>query len=117
MSKLVKFDGADMHPPVVNHPTPDRLVAGNPVFSTWDVDVIDAGRIKTGIWEATPGTTRSIKGDTWEFCTILSGVVELTEDGGEPVTFKRGDTFVMQPGFTGNWKTVETLRKLFVIVS
>ncbi len=60
--------------------------------------------------------TRSIKGETFEFCHILSGVVELTQEGGEPVIYKTGDSFVMKPGFVGVWKTIETVRKIYVTV-
>jgi uncharacterized cupin superfamily protein len=70
----------------------------------------------TGVWEATPGETRSIKGETFEFCHILTGVIEITPDGGEAVTYRAGDSFVMKPGFTGVWKTIETVRKIYVTV-
>jgi uncharacterized cupin superfamily protein len=54
-------------------------------------------RVRTGIWETTPGTYRSIKGGTWEFCHILSGLSELTDDGKPPVMVRAGDAFVMKP--------------------
>jgi len=57
---------------------------------------------------------RSIKGDTWEFCLILSGVAEITEDGQSPVTYRAGDCFIMKPGYTGTWRTLETVRKVWV---
>ncbi|TIT25663.1 MAG: DUF861 domain-containing protein, partial [Mesorhizobium sp.] len=31
-----------------------------------------------------------MKGKTFEFCHILSGVIEITPDGGEPVTYGAG---------------------------
>jgi uncharacterized cupin superfamily protein len=43
-------------------------------------------------------------------------VIELTEDGGKPVTYRKGDSFVMKPGYRGVWKTIETVRKIYVIV-
>ena len=94
---------------------PDRLIDGAPSFQTWDIDTALAeaaqwGRIRTGVWEATPGTTVSIKGDTFEFCHILSGRVEISEEGGETHAFAAGDSLVMKPGFVGRWKTVETVR-------
>jgi uncharacterized protein len=73
--------------------------------------------VKTGIWEATPGENRSIKGETFEYCHILSGVVELTEEGKEPRIFRGGDSFVMKPGYVGVWKTIETVRKIYIVVS
>lgn len=41
-------------------------------------------KVRSGMFESTHGVNRSIKGDTWEFCLILSGVVEITEDGLPP---------------------------------
>ncbi|SCB34443.1 cupin domain-containing protein [Rhizobium multihospitium] len=95
---------------------PERLIAGDPSFKTWAQDEAKDGAVRTGIWEATPGETRSIKGETFEFCHILSGVVEITPDGGEPAVYRAGDSFVMKPGFVGRWKTIETVRKIYVTV-
>ena len=95
----------------------DRLIAGNPAFKTWVLDTVPDRGIETGVWEATPGETRSIKGKTYEFCHILSGVAELTPDDGTPVVYHAGDSFVMKPGFVGVWKTLETVRKIYVTIS
>lgn len=96
---------------------PDRLIAGDPSFTTWAVDASRDGQVDTGIWEATPGTTRSIKGEAFEFCHILEGVVELTEDGHDPVIYRAGDSFVMKPGYVGTWRTIEKVRKIYVFVT
>ncbi|MDK4715767.1 cupin domain-containing protein [Rhizobium sp. CNPSo 4039] len=95
---------------------PERLIAGDPSFKTWAQDEAKDGTVRTGVWEATPGETRSIKGETFEFCHILSGVVEITADDGEPMVYRAGDSFVMKPGFVGRWKTIETVRKIYVTV-
>jgi uncharacterized protein len=84
---------------------------------TWEQDSSRADSVKTGVWEATPGENRSIKGETFEYCHILSGVVELTEEGKEPRIFRAGDSFVLKPGYVGVWKTIETVRKIYVVVS
>ncbi|MEJ2625184.1 MAG: cupin domain-containing protein [Pseudolabrys sp.] len=101
-------------------PAPERLIEGSPVFSTWEQDNSPAGeakwsRIVTGVWEATPGLTHSLKGATLEFCHILQGRAEITSATGESWTFGPGDSFVMQPGFVGKWRTIETVRKIYVI--
>ncbi|MGA5200017.1 cupin domain-containing protein [Streptomyces variegatus] len=31
--------------------------------------------------------------------------------------FKAGDSFVMKPGYVGVWKTIETVRKIYLTVS
>lgn len=117
MTGLVVFDLENPGTPKESKALPERLVEGDPSYRTWEIDTVDNGRIRSGIWEATPGATRSIKGETWEYCTLLSGVMELTEDGQPPRRLTAGDTFVLRPGFTGTWRTIETVRKLWVIVS
>lgn len=93
-------------------PAPDRLISGTPEFRTWNVEERDG--LWCGIWEATPGKWR-ISYDEWEYCHILTGVSVLTEDGGEPVTVKPGDSFILRPGFNGTWEVIETTRKDYVI--
>lgn len=114
MSLLKTIDHNPATEPRASKPLPERLISGDPSFKTWLQDSSRDGMISTGVWQATPGETRSIKGETFEFCHILEGVVELVEDGGEPVTYRAGDSFVMKPGFTGVWRTIETVRKIFV---
>jgi len=94
-------------------PAPDRLIAGDPKFRTWNVEETDGG-IYAGIWEATPGKWRVVY-DEWEFCHILEGCSIVTEDGGEARTVSAGDSFVIRPGFRGTWEVLETTRKEYVI--
>jgi uncharacterized cupin superfamily protein len=114
MSLLKTIDTNPASVPREAVPAPERLISGNPKFKTWAQDAARNETIHTGVWEATPGVTHSIKGETFEFCHILSGLVEITPEGCEPVTYKAGDSFVMKPGFVGTWKTIETVRKIYV---
>jgi uncharacterized cupin superfamily protein len=95
-------------------PLPERVLEGDIVCRSWDVDSAKDGKVRAGVFESTPGVNRSIKGDAWEFCLILSGVAEITEDGHPPVTYGAGDCFIMKPGYTGTWRTIETVRKVWV---
>jgi hypothetical protein len=117
MSLLKTIDQNPKSAPHLSNAAPDRLISGDPAFKTWAQDEARDDQVHTGIWEATPGLTRSIKGETFEFCYILDGVVEITPDGGEPVSYKAGDSFVMKPGFTGQWRTIKTVRKIYVTVT
>lgn len=117
MPLLKTFDLANLGTPREGKADPQRLLEGDPSFKTWEQDVSRDGNVHSGVWEATPGLTRSIKGETFEFCHILSGVIEITEDGQQPVTYCAGDSFVMKPGFTGTWRTIESVRKIYVVVS
>ncbi|RIY02623.1 cupin domain-containing protein [Aureimonas flava] len=116
MSLLVALETDPKSAPRESLPLPERLIAGSPAFKTWALDESREGKVRTGVWEATPGETHSIKGTTFEFCHILSGVVEIDERGGATRTFRAGDSFVLKPGFVGVWRTLETVRKIFVCV-
>lgn len=94
-------------------PAPDRVVFGNPTFRTWNFEEADGG-LYAGVWEATLGKWR-ISYDEWEYFHILSGHSIVTEEDGEPVHLKAGDSMVLRPGFKGTWEVVETTRKDYVI--
>lgn len=94
-------------------PSPDRLISGNPAFRTWNFDEAEGG-LYAGVWEATPGKWRIVY-DEWEYFHILAGHSIVTEDGGQPVHLKAGDSMVLKPGFKGTWEVVETTRKDYVI--
>jgi len=116
MSLLIKIDADPSFAPRVSSPDPERLISGNPIFRSWPQDASRGEKVLTGVWEATPGETHSIKGTMFEFCHIISGVVEIEEKGGETRTYRAGDSFVMNPGFVGVWHTIETVRKIYVCV-
>jgi uncharacterized cupin superfamily protein len=116
MSLLITIHTDPAFAPKEALPTPERLISGNPSFKTWAQDASKGEKVLTGVWEATPGETHSIKGTTCEFCHIVSGLVEIEETGGETKTYRTGDSFVMKPGFVGVWRTIETVRKIYVSV-
>lgn len=93
-------------------PAPERLIEGDPKFTTWSL--LDEG-ISTGIWAATEGHHRVIRGqDVIESFLILEGEIELLEDGDPtPKRFGPGDLVVFQPGFTGSWRTLKPVRKVY----
>ena len=117
MSLLKTIDPNPSFEPKHRTAEPDRPIAGSPAFKTWLQDTAKEGSVNTGVFEATPGETHSIKGETFEFCHLVHGVIELTEKGKEPVIYRAGDSFVMKPGYVGVWKTIETVRKIFVTVT
>ncbi|MBJ7556869.1 cupin domain-containing protein [Marinomonas spartinae] len=117
MSSLLKtIEQNPVELPRESRVLPERLIEGNPLLKTWVADLSRDGEVNTGIWQATPGTSRSLKGDSFEFCYLLEGVVELTPEGGDPVIYKAGDCFVLKPGYKGVWRTIETVKKIYVSV-
>ncbi|MGP4803831.1 cupin domain-containing protein [Agrobacterium cavarae] len=94
-------------------PAPDRLMAGDPKFTSWNLEEAEGG-LYAGIWQATPGKWR-VEYDEWEYFNILEGHSILTVDGGEPIHLKAGDRQIIRPGFKGTWEVVETTRKDYVV--
>lgn len=103
---------APLGEPEVARPPPDRVIAGDPVHSTWILEERDG--LCCGVWQSTPGLWR-IAYDEWEYCRILSGRSVVTGDDGARHEVGPGDSFILRPGFTGTWEVVETTRKDFVI--
>ena len=93
-------------------PDPSKLISGNPVFTTWDLEERDG--LYAGIWRSTPGKWR-IHYTEWEYCRILSGLSVITQEGGPARIVRAGDSFVLRPGFIGTWEVVETTTKDYVI--
>ncbi len=112
MSHFLRFDHRGI-PPETGAPAADRLISGNPEFSTWNLEEAEGG-LYAGLWQSTPGKWR-ISYDEWEYFHILSGHSVVTEDGGEALTLKAGDRLVLRPGFKGTWEVVETTLKDYVI--
>lgn len=112
MTFFVTIDTAAVEPEF-GAPAPDRVIAGNPEFRTWNVEEARDG-LYAGVWEATPGKWRIVY-DEWEFCHILAGLSVITSDEGEAHRLKPGDSFILRPGFKGTWEVLETTRKEYVI--
>ncbi len=98
--------------PDENRPAADRIIAGDPVHRTWNVEERDG--LYAGVWESTPGEWR-VEYTEWEYCEILAGVSVLSEEGGEARRVGPGDAFLLRPGFRGTWRVEETTRKRYVI--
>lgn len=92
----------------------DRLVEGAPMTRTI-LDYEDAEhRTFVGEWFGEIGAWR-VKYEEFEFCYVLEGACELVGDDGMTQKFVAGDSFVIEPGFTGVWRVIEPMRKKFVV--
>lgn len=110
--KSVGFDISGITPET-GAPAPDRLISGNPQFTTWNIEEAEGG-IYSGIWQATPGKWK-IEYDEWEYFHVLEGHSVVTEDGGDTIHLRAGDRLILRPGFKGTWEVIETTRKDYVI--
>lgn len=107
--------GAMGVPTSVGHPAPERRIAGNPEQRSWDLEIGFDRTQFAGLWESDAGCWRVEMGPDWELCHLLDGELVITEDGGATRTLGPGETFVMQPGFSGTWQATRAIRKIYVI--
>ncbi len=99
-------------PAEIERPDPAKLISGDPVFTTWNLE--DTDGLYCGIWKSTPGKWR-VNYDEWEYFRILSGVSVITQDDGTETRLTAGDSFILRPGFSGSWEVIETTTKDYVI--
>lgn len=98
--------------PEITRPDPSRIVAGDPVHTTWTIE--DRDGLYCGLWQSTPGTWR-ISYVEWEYVYIHSGHSVLTDADGAQTVLKAGDSYIIRPGFSGTWQVIETTLKDYVI--
>lgn len=110
MTKLHRVCGEAA--PEIESVAAGRLVEGAPLTETR----LDYRRGDTfaGEWSAGAGAWR-VHYDEWEFCHMLEGVCELVPDSGSAQRFTAGESFIIEPGFSGVWRVIEPMRKRFVI--
>lgn len=88
-------------------------IEGDPHTVILNAYTSDDGSKIMGTWICTPGKWR-VEYVKWEYCHFQEGYCIITPDGMEPIHLKAGDIFVVEPGMTGTWEVVETVRKYFV---
>lgn len=99
--------------PEVTRPHPAKVVAGDPVHTTWNVEAL--GGLYAGLWHATVGEWMCSYTE-WEYVHILEGHSVLTDEAGVAVDLKAGDSWVIRPGFKGTWRVVDDTLKDYVIL-
>jgi uncharacterized cupin superfamily protein len=91
----------------------ERVIEGAPNTET-RLDFERGETVFAGEWAADVGAWR-VKYDEFEFCHVLEGACELVGDDGSAQRFSAGDSFMIEPGFTGVWRVLAPMRKRFVI--
>ena len=77
--------------PEVERPDPAKVIAGDPVHTTWNLE--DRDGLYSGLWQSTPGKWR-IDYAEWEYVHIHAGHSVLTDEAGVETHLKAGDSFV-----------------------
>jgi uncharacterized cupin superfamily protein len=92
--------------PVGDSPVP--LLASQEAFASAD------GKVKTGVWEASPGQFARAVVDA-EFSHFISGHATFVTEGGQRFEFHAGDAAYFPPATRGIWTIHETLRKTYCV--
>ncbi|NKB36454.1 MAG: DUF861 domain-containing protein [Gammaproteobacteria bacterium] len=69
-----------------------------------------------GTWECAPGTLK-LDLDVMEFCHLLSGHWILTSESGQITEIKAGDSWVFPNGWKGKAEVIETVRKVYFLIT
>lgn len=93
---------------------PAQPIDGAPQTASWNDFSDPTGRFHCGLWTSDVGAWPVAYSEA-EFCVILSGRVRLEGDDGEVYDFAAGDSFVIPSGYSGIWRTVEPVRKLYAL--
>jgi uncharacterized protein len=113
MDKIISFSSIDSMAAEIGAPA--RIVSGSPATRTVNLHEGEGGRLHSGRWHSSPGRWRVVY-DEWEYCCIREGRGALTDDSGNRFEFVAGDSFIIQPGFTGLFDVIEALTKDYVIL-
>jgi len=74
------------------------------------------GRVEIGVWECTPGRFTADRSASSEFCHFISGRIEMTHADGRKQQLGAGDAIALPLGWKGEWRVIEQVRKLYVII-
>lgn len=74
------------------------------------------GNLVAGTWECEPGKLQ-LDLDITEFCHLLKGHWILTSESGQVTEIRAGDSWTFPRGWKGTAEVVETVRKVYLIVS
>ena len=72
---LIQRVSRDGTAPDITRPDPAKVITGDPVHSTWNLEETDG--LYAGLWQSTPGKWR-VSYSEWEYFRILSGYSLLT---------------------------------------
>jgi uncharacterized protein len=113
LSSFQALAGLDLGP---RSPKPTSI-EGNQMEASVTLARHDGGQVEIGVWECTPGRFTADRSTSAEFCHFIAGRVEMTHADGRKVALGPGDAIDLPLGWKGEWRVIETVRKLYVITS
>lgn len=114
--RLIDFSETDATP-TYDRPRPDRLIAGDPMRTTWELYAPPGGDISCGIWACEMGAWRiAFDERSDEYFHVLSGRIRITDAEGCAREFGPGDACVIPAGFAGVFEVLEPVKKHYVMI-
>ena len=116
MPKLTVF-AASSPAPTYDRPRPERLVAGNPLRTTWEHFLSATGDLSAGVWACVPGAWNiAFAPGKDEFFCVIDGRIRITDSAGAAAEFGRGQAGIIPSGFAGRFEVLESVRKYYVLI-
>lgn len=75
----------------------------------------EAAGVTAGLWEIDAGRISTVFEGSGETVHIVAGTLIATEEGGEPIEFAPGDVATFPPGWRGEWRFPQPMRKLYTV--
>lgn len=72
------------------------------------------GAVTVGVWECAPGRFWTHYDGEGEFIQVVAGRLTCVEEDGPTTHLTPGDAMTFPPGWRGEWRFVQPLRKVFV---
>ena len=93
----------------------EKMVSGSPAQSVWNAYTDPSGAFSAGIWQGDVAKWRVAYTED-EFCFLINGRIELTNQDGIAQQYSAGDGFVIPAGFEGTWENLEPTAKYYAIM-
>ena len=87
-----------------------------PLPKQTDSGFFEQDNLIAGTWESEPGTL-NLDLDLMEFCHLLKGYWILTSESGQVTEVKAGDSWIFPRGWKGKAQVIETVRKVYFIIT
>ena len=81
-----------------------------------DSGFFETDKMFAGTWQCEPGKLQ-LDLEITEFCHLLEGHWVLTSESGQVTEVKAGDSWVFPLGWKGTAEVLETVRKVYLMIS
>jgi uncharacterized cupin superfamily protein len=99
---------------MVEDEIPSGSISGDPKMRF--AELVGRKDLKVGVWSCTPCKWVIDFHEENEVMLLLSGRLRITDADGSAKELVKGDVFFIPRGWSGQWETLETMEKLYVIV-